>query len=153
MATQILRDQLRAYDESWQRNGATLATPADVEEQVSLSLALLDVIKAADLGRWNVIQLQNPIPRELRAKHLAEMHELYASWFEPCHDLLEAIDRVESQGQRIQAADRFRQKAELVSAKLSIDPKDFAQSLNDIDDGNTIPLAEVRDELRRRTHA
>jgi hypothetical protein len=153
MATQTLRDQLRAYDESWQRNRSAPATASDIEEQVNLSLALLDVIKAADERRWKAIQSQKPVPRDLRARHLAEMHELYASWFEPCNDLLRAIDRIESQGERIELAERFRQQVELVSAKLDLDPNEFAQSLNDIDDGQTIPLAEVRDELRRRTHA
>ena len=153
MATQILRDQMRSYDESWQRNRASLVTVADVQEQVNLSLALVDVIKAADIAKWNTIQSQHPVHRDLRARHLAEMHELYAAWFEPCNDLLQAIERVESQGERIQAADRFREKVELVNAKLSCAPSEFAQSLNDIDDGNTIPLAEVRDELRRRAHA
>ena len=152
MATQILRDQMRAYDESWQRNRASLVTAADVQEQVNLSLALIDVIKAADIARWKNIQSQNPVPRDLRAKHLAETHELYAAWLEPCNDLLRAIDRVESHGEHILAADRFRQKVNLISAKVSCDPKEFAQSLDEIDDGNTIPLAEVRDELRRRAH-
>jgi hypothetical protein len=149
MATSAyLHHQLRAYNESWSRDHAQAMACWELESRIRLAITFYDLIEQrAANGAANKSADGNPA----RDEEIRDLHALYSEWFAPSSEVLNAVAALEAQGYHVEGAEDFRARSERAQKFLVFAPDRVIQSLHDLAEGKYRPLAEVRDELRRRS--
>ena len=89
-------------------------------------------------------------PAEFDRQTAAILRGLYERWAMEAELLLERIERLQRMGQAIADAEALRRAHGRTRARLSISLDDMEQGLRDAVEGRTVPLEEVRRELRLR---
>lgn len=76
---------------------------------------------------------------------------MYERWAQDAESLLDRIDRVERRLGRVTGSGSLRDAHGKTRARLSISLEQIERGLKDVAEGRTIPVEEIRRELRLRT--
>jgi hypothetical protein len=77
---------------------------------------------------------------------------MYEQWARDAQLLLERVEHLQLQSGRVALADALRRAHGRTRARLSVSLEDMEESLRDLREGRTVPIEEVRRELRLRVH-
>jgi len=103
------------------------------------------------IGKLDMILM--PVGRPMSRQHALLVHGLYSDWALQAESLLTRIERLEHRiGRKLPRADELRDAHGRTRAMLSISVDDMEQARREIAEGKTIPIAEVRRELRIGVH-
>lgn len=123
----------------------------ELESRLKLAMTLHELIAEEDGRRSKQIA---PASRSAEQEtYVRDMHSLYSEWLATADEMFQAIAVLENQAYHVEGTDRFRQICRHLRGLLQISPNQIVQSLDDLDQRKFRPLAEVRDELRRRPGA
>jgi predicted transcriptional regulator len=91
-------------------------------------------------------------PLEFDRQTAASLREMYQRWAKEAEALLQRIGLVEKRNGGIAGSKALRDAHGKTMARLSISLDDMEEGLRDIAEGRTVPMEEVRRELRLRVH-
>jgi predicted transcriptional regulator len=130
-----------------------------------IDLPLVDALRSADAaakvvrftlaGLREIETLDNDLapeaPIELDRSTASLLRGMYEQWADESDRLLERVDRMErEQGAKIRGSEELRDAIGRTRARLSISLDDMAEGLRDAVEGRTVPMEEVKRELRLR---
>ena len=144
---EILRGQLDAYTEAWKRPHAEAMEYWDLREALHFSLALYDAITS--LGEYwsgEVHAGRQPFDRAAAM----DLERMYRAWDAPTGELRRGIRASKAAGFTLDDESRFGAACDDVRLKLAMNLDEIIKAEVELRDGRGIPLAEVRDGLRRR---
>ncbi len=139
-----LYETLSAGAEAWKRDHQDAMFCREIEEAVSIGLAILANIRRRS-DRWADDVERGKIP--FSWEEARDLDELHKWWLQRSALLLEAIDFCESKHYKVDSADQFRQ-SNLDVSLMSLDTDRNRQSLESIQSGRTITSKQAMDELR-----
>jgi predicted transcriptional regulator len=107
----------------------------------------------ADLGQLEELDdsLSSENPFRFDRPTATLIRGMYERWAQDTESLLERIARVERRSGRVSGAEFLRDAHGKTRARLSISLEQIERGLKDVAEGRTIPVDEVRRELRLRT--
>lgn len=129
-------------------SGQDLNRSAKVAAQLTHSaLGDLDEIEALD----NSLVPDDPDRFDRSTASL--LRGMYERWADETERLLERIDRLEQAAKlSVPGSDALRHAHGRTRARLSVSLDDMEQGVHEARDGHTIPLEEIRRDLRLRVH-
>jgi hypothetical protein len=126
-------------------SSANRGRSADIAAQlVNSALGDLDQIEKLDES------LAPEDPFSFDRQMAALVRGMYERWAQDAESLLERVGRVEKQIGAVAAAQRLRNAHGRTRAMLSISLEQVERGLQDVAKGRTMPMEEVRRELRLR---
>ncbi len=150
-----MQDQLELYQrlsegvEAWKADHVTAIFCRDIEEAISIGLAILNNIRRRG-SQW-----ANDVERgetSFSWDEARQLDDLYRWWLERSTRLLAAIDSCESKRYKVDGADDFR-RANLDLSLMSLDTNRNRQSLESLQTGHGMPSKQAMDELRNSLRA
>ncbi len=109
-----------------------------------LHAALLDLQQIEKLDE----SLMPPDSRQFDRATAALIRGLYEDWAHQAQALIERLGNLERRSTPIEGAEALRDAHGRTRAMLSVSLDDMEQGIKDIAEGRTVPLEEVRRELR-----
>jgi len=124
-------------------------------EMVHSADAAAKVVRFALAGLREIETLDNDLspedPIELDRSTASMLRGMYEQWASESERLLERVALMEREiGATIQGAQELRDGIGRTRARLSISLDDMAEGLRDAAEGRTVPMEEVKRELRLR---
>jgi hypothetical protein len=124
-------------------------------EMVNSADAAAKVVRFALAGLREIETLDNDLspedPMELDRSTASMLRGMYEQWASESERLLERVALMEREnGATIQGAQELRDGIGRTRARLSISLDDMAEGLRDAAEGRTVPMEEVKRELRLR---
>ena len=118
--------------------------------------AAAKVVRFALAGLREIETLDNDLapqdPIELDRSTASMLRGMYEQWVVEAERLLERVDRMgHENGAMIHGSAELRDAVGRTRARLSISLDDMAEGLRDASEGRTVPMEEVKRELRLRT--
>jgi hypothetical protein len=127
--------------------GVSVERPARVAAQV-IEGALSDLQQIEKLDAS--VAPDDPSQFDLRTA--SALRQMYEQWARDAQLLLERVEHLQLQSGRVALADALRRAHGRTRARLSVSLEDMEESLRDLREGRTVPIEEVRRELRLRVH-
>jgi hypothetical protein len=127
--------------------GVSVERPARVAAQV-IEAALSDLQQIEKLDAS--VAPDDPSQFDLRTA--SALRQMYEQWARDAQLLLERVEHLQLQSGRVALADALRRAHGRTRARLSVSLEDMEESLRDLREGRTVPIEEVRRELRLRVH-
>lgn len=139
--------QLDAYRDGWRAASAGAFQAWELRLQLRLALDLWQLITSAVGRRMHDARDDHG---DLRDAALRDQQRLYSAWFEPARELLPVLRERNASGEFFERLAEFEHLCHEVESFLRFDVERTIQGMRDIEAGRGIPIAELRDELRRR---
>lgn len=127
--------------------GFSVERPAKVAAQV-IEAALSDLQQIEKLDAS--VAPDEPSHFDLRTA--SALRQMYEQWVQDAQSLLDRVEHLELQSGPVALADALRDAHGRTRARLSVSLDDMQESLRDVREGRTVPIEEVRRELRLRVH-
>jgi hypothetical protein len=127
--------------------GVSVERPARVAAQV-IEAALSDLQQIEKLDAS--VAPDDPSQFDLRTA--SALRQMYEQWARDAQLLLKRVEHLQLQSGRVALADALRRAHGRTRARLSVSLEDMEESLRDLREGRTVPIEEVRRELRLRVH-
>lgn len=144
-----LRAQLDLYRnqaELWGRDHPRAMARFDLEADLSLGLAVFDLLKKL-LTVYNEIRQQRRVGFE--PQQAERIRKLFAEWYALHADMLEAIGSFKREGYPVEGADEFMDAC-MEARILTEDFDRIVHAMEQFSRGGGRPRGDVMDELRRQ---
>jgi hypothetical protein len=138
---------LEIYSEPWQAPHREAMEFWELQERLRMSLSLYDSIQLLNRTWGDAIDQGRGTWSRADAE---EMHGLFSEWLRPSRELRRGVAEMEKAGFKFAGIERFREAIVEAGFATSMTVQETLDAIRDCEEGRGIPLAEIKDELRRK---